>query len=324
MTKNSTTTKWIIPIVIIVIVIFVLVTGYLIKVHRYKKTEFNGYPVYYDGIYAASDDLWIKRAKQIGMPREYNLYRLLESGEEKFVQAFPGTASFWNKDKEEFYYLSENILHGFNPKTGADQIFSLEEKYSGIVGLNDTDVFLQQKTYGRITKYSTDDFTEYILTADGVLLGIYDEYLLTWNVFKKTLSCFRYTVDKLIWCVDFSSEFNSIPVVGEYNDTIFIGNRHGSNLYSIPHYSESSILKKFNVYGTILGMINAGEYLIIALSDKDSIGFYALNSDNSIIKLSTWNEIGFYQDSPLIMDVFGRRLYAVIKSEETIFSFDLP
>ena len=289
-----------------------------------EDLEVTGYPVYISEFCASNDELIILRARNASsIPREYDVCRIGKDGQEQYVQPYPGKSAIWNKDTEKLYFLSEMEICEFDPITGQCQFYLLEQSYEKICAIDGKNVFLQQDIYGPVAMYLMSTGKEHVLGASGWVLDICDGHLLTWDVYKASLTCYNYNEDRIAWAIDLSEDFSSAPILCRNGRDLYLANREGGNIYVIPQFIEKSEIEKLEISAQVIGMVNAYDYIVYAVKNSQSIAFYALFSDGAKVKLTEWKEVNYYQDSSLIMAVHKGKLYCTVKTEEGLFSYDL-
>ena len=313
----------ILPLICVLIAAAAFVRGYL---HRGDEgAEVTGYPVYVSGLYAADDTLLILRARDpVQIPREYDVYCMGEDGKEQYVRPYPGKAATWNESTEKLYFLDGMRLCAFEPVAGESRYSMLAQEYERICGAEGDRLFLQSELYGAVTMYSMLSNEEDVLEVSGWVLDVRDGYLFTWNVHNQNLTCYDYSAEQTVWTIDLSESFSSAPMLCKNGETLYLADRTGRTVYMIPELAKADEMRKTEITGQVIGMVDAGEVLIYATNDPQSISFYSFSQDGVQTKLIDWNEGNYYhQDSSFMMTVLGGRLYSTVESEEGLFSHDL-
>ena len=282
------------------------------------------YPVYISNLFAAKDTLWLLRARSsYDLPREYDLYRLDENGQQIFVQPYPGGSSVWDRENEKLYDLSDGELHEFDPETGEIQTHSLRQPYEKLCAAAGETVFLQQEPDGPITMYSIADRIESVLDTSGELLLADSGYLLLWDSKTHQLACHDYSSDTEVWEMDLPEEFSSSPVLCMSGENLYVANEAGGNIYVINQFAKNCKLMKTELFARVIGMVSAGDSIICAKRGSDFIRFSALLSDGAVIDLPTWSGAKYTPNSRLLMAVYQGTFYCALQTEDELFSFDL-
>ena len=288
------------------------------------ELEITGYPVYISNLLVSGNEVLMLRTRdESSIPREYDVYRVGQDGQEQYVQPYPGRAAHWNKDSGKLYFLSEMEICEFDPITGQVQSYSLEQAYEKICAVEEEYVFLQQELYGPVGMYLMTTGKESMLGASGWVLDVYDGHLLTWDVYKNCLTCYSYNKNLIVWEIDLSESFSSAPVLCVNNGDLYLANRVIGNICVIPQFKEKSEIEKLEISAHVIGMVDAYDYVIYAMKDGQAVSFHALFSDGTNKKLTEWEEVNYYQDSSLIMAVHEGKLYCALKTEEDLFCYDL-
>ncbi len=297
-------------------------------IYSWSKTngdmEITGYPVYISDLFVSDNEVFVLRTRnESSIPREYDVYRVGQGGQEQYVQPYPGKTAIWNKNTEKLYFLSEMEICEFDPITGQCQSYLLECAYEKICAVDEEYVFLQEEIYGPVIMYLMSIGKESVLGVSGWVLDAYDGHLLTWDVYKKCLTCFSYDKDQIVWTIDLSESFSSAPMLCINDGDLYLANRERRNICIIPQFTEKSELKMLEISAHVIGMVDAYDYVVYATKDGQAISFYALFPDGTDTKLAEWKEANYYQDSSLIMAVHEEKLHCAVKTEEGLFSCDL-
>ena len=297
------------------------------------KNVITGPPIYIADMFATDDELWMLRAKDTLKepgPWEYHLYRLGENDQQEYVRLFPATTWCWNEEKQKLFYLSESkkSIVEYDPATGNTKDYSLDETYVTICAAVGENIFLQQEDYGAVTMYSISTGEECVLNASGTVLGVYDERIVAWNPLNPEryhLVCYDYCNGGEIWRIDlpdlFSTQIN--PVICKNGDDLYLANKNGGYAYIIPNFTETGEWKKTELFAVAIGMISTGGYVICAKDNPNIIRFHAIYPDRTVVDLTKWEDINYYQSGSFLMEVFDGKLYYTLKTEDCLYSYNL-
>ena len=82
-------------------------------IYSWSKTngdmEITGYPVYISDLFVSDNEVFVLRTRnESSIPREYDVYRVGQGGQEQYVQPYPGKTAIWNKNTEKLYFFVRN------------------------------------------------------------------------------------------------------------------------------------------------------------------------------------------------------------------------
>ena len=67
--------------------------------------EITGYPVYISDLFVSDNEVFVLRTRnESSIPREYDVYRVGQGGQENNLQTNPGKTAIWNKNTEKLYF----------------------------------------------------------------------------------------------------------------------------------------------------------------------------------------------------------------------------
>ncbi len=180
-----------IAIGILLIAVFSIVGLEYFRPTSKDDAVYEGPPVYIASMFADDDQLWLLRAKRLGIPHEYELYKLGDNGRQEYVCPYEGTAPFWNQCSGKAYFLalSGQSIGEFDPAAKETQYYSLKRQYIHICGADGDAVFLQQELYGKVYMYSLYGSEERELETSGWELEACRGYLIMWDPFILCLNC---------------------------------------------------------------------------------------------------------------------------------------
>ena len=308
--------------------LFCLLILYGLRIYFGSSTngaaETTGYPVYISDLFVSGNEVFMLRTRgESSIPRKYDIYRVGQDGQEQYVQPYPGKTAHWNKDTGKLYFLSGMEICEFDPVTGQCRSYLLERAYEKICAVEEEYVFLQSEIYGPVVLYSVSASKGSVIGASGWVLDVCDGHLFTWDVHKKWLTCYNYNRNQIVWAIDLSEAFSSVPILCRNDEDLYLANREGGNIYVIPQFADQGELEKLEISAPVIGMADAYDDIVYAVKNSQSICFYTLCSDGTSKKLTDWKEVDYYQDSSLMMLVHGEKLYGAVKTEESLFSCDL-
>ena len=313
-----------IVLIFIAAVLLVCCCGCGETVNIKEEAEYTGAPVYISEFCPAEDTFWFIRQEYTGENVQGFLYRLNENGKEEYVRRLPwaGASCAWNREKERFYYISENVLYEYEPETAESEEYKLNGDYSYASCASGDNVYLLNGDTLKCTQFSLKTFEETAVSI-GTSPVIYSDnscYVVKDSA-ECAAGCYDATTYELLWRSSPFAVKTSIDACIS-GDKVYMCSDNSSGVYvRALNGSDEAVM---TAIGTRTHAVaDGGEYVVCAVRAYKSIEFKALYPDGKVKDIAVWDNVNFYLVGSVLLEVWNGKLYCTLTTEDWLFSYDL-